>query len=126
MGQGYLIDSNTAIDYHDDKLPAPGGNLIDNTPVQISVIARMELLSWPKANEQQIKILRQFINESPIHNLDEPIILKAIEIRKANSIKLPDAIIAATAIVYNLILVTRNTTDFKKVAGLEMVNPYTI
>ena len=38
-------------------------------------------------------------------------------------IKLPDAIIATTAIVRHLILVTRNTPDFR-VAGISMINPF--
>jgi len=39
-------------------------------------------------------------------------------------IKLPDAIIAATAIVYDLILVTRNISDFKNIDGLHVVDPH--
>lgn len=126
MGQGYLIDSNTAIDYLDDKLPAIGATLIDEITVQISLIARMELLAWPSATDPQIIVLQQFIKACVVHNIDEPIVLKAIEIRKANRIKLPDAIVAATAIVHNLVWVTRNTSDFKKIGGIELANPHTL
>jgi len=38
--------------------------------------------------------------------------------------KLPDAIIAATAILYSLTLITRNTADFKDIIGLKIVNPF--
>jgi predicted nucleic acid-binding protein len=58
--------------------------------------------------------------------LVEPIILKAIENRKAHKTKLPDAIIAATALVNELIIITRNTKDFDKIKGLEVLNPYDI
>jgi len=51
--------------------------------------------------------------------------LKTAEIRKQHSIKLPDAIIAATAVIYGLILVTRNTKDFVNIDGLQVVNPWT-
>jgi predicted nucleic acid-binding protein len=37
---------------------------------------------------------------------------------------LPDAIIAATALAENFVLVTRNTDDFKNIAGLELLNPW--
>jgi predicted nucleic acid-binding protein len=50
--------------------------------------------------------------------------LKTVEIRKIYKIKLPDAIIAAIALVYNLILVTRNTNDFKNIGGLQLENPF--
>ncbi|MDR1220966.1 MAG: PIN domain-containing protein [Treponema sp.] len=38
--------------------------------------------------------------------------------------KLPDAIIAATALTENFALVTRNNDDFKNIAGLELLNPW--
>jgi predicted nucleic acid-binding protein len=43
---------------------------------------------------------------------------------KYAKIKLPDAIIAATAIVNNFVLLSRNTKDFEGIEGLEIVNPY--
>lgn len=39
---------------------------------------------------------------------------------------MPDAIIAATAIAYQLTIVTRNTTDFDKIPGIAVINPHTI
>ena len=58
--------------------------------------------------------------------IDEIIADKTIELRKKYKIKLPDAIIAATAIVYNLILVSLNITDFNKIEGINIINPYTL
>jgi len=52
--------------------------------------------------------------------------VKAVDIRKTFKTKLPDAIIAATAIVNNLSLITRNTKDFEKIQELEVVDPYTL
>ncbi|MDQ6763986.1 MAG: type II toxin-antitoxin system VapC family toxin [Bacteroidota bacterium] len=56
--------------------------------------------------------------------LEQPIKLKTAELRKAYKIKLPDAIIAATALVYDLTLLSRNTVDFKDIAGLKIYNPW--
>jgi len=47
-----------------------------------------------------------------------------ISIRKIHRIKLPDAIIAATALVNGLELVTRNINDFKNIDGLNLINPW--
>ncbi|MBS1751893.1 MAG: hypothetical protein JST63_18485 [Bacteroidetes bacterium] len=44
--------------------------------------------------------------------------------RKTYNIKLPDAIIAATALSYELILITRNTIDFKNINNLKLINPW--
>ncbi len=124
MGKGYLIDTNSVIDYLDNKLPEKANKLIDNIDCQISVITRMELLSWPGANKEQTLILKQFINESNVFALEEQIILKAIEIRKKYKTKLPDAIIGATTIVKNLTIITRNNKDFDRIGSLEVLNPY--
>ena len=126
MGKEYLIDTNSVIDYLDNKLPEQANDLIDSIDSKISVITRMELLAWPGASEQQTLILNEFINASDVFALEEPVILKAIEIRKTHKTKLPDAIIAATAMVNKLTIITRNIKDFDKIEGLAVVNPYEI
>ena len=56
-------------------------------------------------------------------SITDEIVQNVIDIRKEKSIKLPDAIIAATAMQCSAILVTRNTKDFKTLA-LEIFNPF--
>jgi predicted nucleic acid-binding protein len=125
MGKRCLIDTNVVIDYLENKLPTPSLTLIDGLLIQISVISRIELLVWPKTTKNQLAILNSFINASEVLLLNESIILKTIEIRKNHRIKLPDAIIAATAIVNDLSMLTRNLTDFEKIDGLVVIDPYT-
>ena len=125
MGKEYLIDTNAVIDYLDNKLPNTAAELIDNIEAKISVITRMELLSWSGASKKQTAVLNDFIEASEVISLEEPVILKAIEIRKAIKTKLPDAIIAATAMVHKLTLITRNTKDFERIEGLEILDSYT-
>ncbi len=126
MVKEYLIDTNTVIDYLDDKLPEKTNQLIDSNVSKISVITRMELLSWPGASESQTSVLSGFIKSSEVFGLEEPIIVKTINIRKNYKTKLPDAIIAATALVNNLTLITRNIKDFEKIEELEVLNPYMV
>jgi len=95
MGKEYLIDTNAVIDYLDNKLPGKANELIDGMDSKISVITRMELLSWSGASKQQTLVLNGFINATQVFALEEPVILKAIDIRKNHKTKLPDAIIAA-------------------------------
>ncbi len=125
MGKSYLIDTNSVIDYLNNKLPDKANQLIDNHQSKISVITRMELLGWAGANDQQTEILEEYVNTSLVFPLDEPVIIKTIQIRKATKAKLPDAIIAATALVNQLVLITRNTKDFTGIDGLKMLDPYT-
>ena len=123
MGQ-YLIDTNTAIDFLDDKLPEKSAILIDENEQLLSVITRMELLAWKNATASQLQILQDFINNATVFGLEESIIVKTIAIRKNYGIKLPDAIIAATALAHGLILMTRNTKDFATILDLEVLNPH--
>ncbi len=51
---------------------------------------------------------------------------QTIQLRKTYKTKLPDAIIAATAMVYKLKLITRNTCYFNNIEGLELINPWEI
>lgn len=122
----YLIDTNSIIDYLDNKLSIKANELIDSITSKISVISRMELLGWPGASIDQTKVLEVFISNSEVFALDEPVIIKTIEIRKTSKTKLPDAIIAATAIVNKLVLITRNTRDFSEIEGLNILNPFEI
>lgn len=124
MAGKYLIDTNTVIDYLDNKLPANAANMLDMEELEVSVITRIELLAWRNAKPEQIFTMNQFLKSVVIWGLDEPVILKGIETRKSYPIKLPDAIIAATALVYDLSLVTRNIDDFKNIKSLKLINPW--
>lgn len=124
MESRVLIDTNAVIDYLDTKLPRTSTQLIESNEVRISVITRIEPLGWSNATAKQMKVLEHFVNASIVYNLDELVILKAINLRKTIKIKLPDAIIAATALVHDLKLLTRNISDFDKVQGLDLINSY--
>jgi predicted nucleic acid-binding protein len=69
-----------------------------------------------------MEVLYNFISDAMVIELESPIKLKTAEIRKAHKIKLPDAIICASAFVYDLTLITRNTADFKNIQGLKMID----
>jgi len=124
MGQRYLVDTNIAVAYLDNSLPENIAHLIEESGSNISVITRIEFLVWRNASPDQLDKLQRYIDASSVYNLDEQIILKSIEIRRGNRIKLPDVIIAATAIAYKLKLITRNSADFEKIPNLEVINPF--
>ena len=126
MGKEYLIDTNVVIDYLDNKLPANAmqfmHKVVDNNP-KLSVITKIELLRF-NSPERVYKTLTDFIGESTVLELNDMVVNTTITICKANRIKLPDAIIAATAFEHKLELLTRNILDFNKISGLKLVNPH--
>lgn len=128
MGVKYLWDTNTAIYYLQKQFPPDAekfmDSLLQNGQPAISTITEIELLCWKTATEKDIIVLLNFINDALVIELEQAIKLKTAEIRKANRIKLPDAIIAATALVYDLELITRNINDFKNISGIKLINPW--
>ncbi len=96
--------------------------IMDDIPT-ISVITKIEILRF-NTPDDSYKILQNFINDCVVLELNNLIVDKTIEIGKGNKIKLPDAVIAATASVNNLALVTRNISDFKNIKDLELLNPW--
>jgi predicted nucleic acid-binding protein len=126
VGKGCLIDSNVVIGYLDNKLPKKGMELmniiIDDVP-NISVITKIEVLRF-NTSDNSYKVLQEFINECTLLELNNSVVDKTIEICKSHRIKLPDAIIAATALVNDLALITRNISDFKSIKDLELLNPW--
>lgn len=128
MGIKYLWDTNTAIYYLQQLFP-PGAekfmdDLLKDEPPVISAITEIELLCWKTATEKDLEVIQHFINDALVIELEQPIKLKTADIRKTHHTKLPDAIIAATALVYDTTLVTRNLTDFRNIPGLKIIDPW--
>nr|VFJ72129.1 MAG: hypothetical protein BECKFW1821C_GA0114237_10329 [Candidatus Kentron sp. FW] len=97
------------------------GLLADDLPsgeYLISVITEMELFSFPGLNDEQRTWPRRFIDDMEIVGIDERIKQRAIALRREHHLKLPDAIVAATAIGRNAILYS-NDQDFSRLPDLK-------
>ena len=127
MGKKYLTDSNAVIDFCNGKLPLEGRNLLFTIeqPI-ISIITHIEVMGFAAIKKDEEKQLKDFISIARIIPLDLQESLKTIELRQQFRIKLPDAVIAATALVYDLTLITRNAADFKNIAGIKLINPWMV
>ncbi|WP_026631135.1 type II toxin-antitoxin system VapC family toxin [Dyadobacter alkalitolerans] len=127
MGKRYLIDTNVVTKYLTEELSENGLDLIDSIidagDAQISVISRIELLGFAPKSDHLAQFIKQFLQIFNEFGIAEDIVQKTIKIRKAYRIKIPDAIIAATALTSDLILLSDNDSDFGKVSGLKYINP---
>jgi len=131
MGQKYLIDTCAIVKYLDNLLPPEAISFMDSLvddDSKVSFITQIELLVWNPPIPEDIRIREEFLKGSEIHYINAEIINEAIHIRKTTNIKLPDAVIAATAIQKDFILLSTNDNDFKKVVpmGLKLLNPETV
>ena len=97
---------------------------IIDTDFLISVAVKIEVLSHHEIPDK-MPFIEEFIGLATVLPLDDKVAKKAIELRRTQrKLKLADAIIAATAIVYSLTLVTNNTKDFKDIQGLDIIDPH--
>jgi predicted nucleic acid-binding protein len=130
MGVKYLWDTNTAIYYLQQQFSLPAEKFMDEvtkeSPPCISVITEIELLCWKTATPQDLAILHGFIQNAVVIELERPVKLKTADIRRNHKIKLPDAIIAATAVAYDLILITHNVADFKNIESIHVIDPFRV
>jgi predicted nucleic acid-binding protein len=129
MGQRYLIDTNVISHLFSNKLPHEGKEFVKNivnTDFIISVAVEIEILTHHESPDK-LPLIEEFINLATILPLDKNVTKTAIQLRRnQRKLKLGDAIIAATALVYNLILITNNTKDFKSIQDLKIIDPHTI
>jgi len=124
----YLIDTNIVIDFLGRKLSTNGmvfmNTIIDAIP-NVSIITKIEVLGF-NTTANQYRILTDFMDDASVYELTDEVANVCITLRKKYKTKLPDAIIAATALVSGFSLLTRNISDFKNIKDLKVVNPYSL
>jgi predicted nucleic acid-binding protein len=105
-----VFDTNILIDYLNGN-PDANAELHRYQDRYISRIVWMEVLCGVFGRPQE-QITRQFLHSFTVTELDSTIAEEAIQIRRQFRLKLPDAIVLATARFHQCKLVTRNTKDF--------------
>jgi predicted nucleic acid-binding protein len=123
----WLLDSNVLIDA---LVGSPHGVRVlqearKRTDVSViySAITRIEVLGFPTLSEQEEEAVRRLLNEFEEVAISNAVIERTIQIRKLVRIKIPDALIAASADTVQAVVVTRNISDFNRVPGLTVVHP---
>ena len=121
------MDTNAVLELVGGLLPGPATEWLDAVMARndhrISVITRIELFS-KKVEDAETETLTGFVRFADVIGLDEPIIQQTVHLRQQRRMKLPDAIIAATALARGLMLLTRNVSDFAGIPGLAVLNPH--
>lgn len=126
MEQRYLIDTNVIIDNFGNKLPEKAKTLLYSIDLRVSAVTKIEVLGWINATKEQLQPLYDFMEIANILPINKAVIEKTITIRQTKKIALGDAIIAATALVYDLVVISRNTSDFKNIDGLKVIDPHSL
>lgn len=106
---GALFDTNILID-HLNAVPQAREEIERFDSRAVSIITWMEVMIG--ADADLVEPTRRFLEGFDVIALDDEIASRAVSLRRAHRIKLPDAVIWATAQIGGRILVTRNTKDF--------------
>lgn len=113
MIRRYLLDTNAVIYLVSGRLalPLPDGRY------SISIITEIELLSFPGISTEEEQKIRDLLSSLDRVHMTDAVRDETIRLRRNNRLKLPDAIIAASALTLRAVLMT-NDQAFASVEGL--------
>lgn len=123
----YVYDTNIFIYYLAEEpvvLPFFSEAFLSQNNVAISPIVRIELLSFPDLSDEEEQVTADLLTQFESVPLLPEIEDQTIQLKRQYRIKLPDAVIAATALHWSASLVTRDVDDFKRVTELELCDPF--
>jgi predicted nucleic acid-binding protein len=98
--------------------------LIAAAPPAVSGISYVEVLGYHRLGEADRNFFEDFFAEIRILPLSQPVLDEAVRLRQTRKLELGDSLIAGTALLYDLTLVTRNVNDFSGIEGLTVLNPF--
>ena len=122
----FLLDTNAVLDFlkGEKKITTIFKTEMKDKPRFVSEITRMELLGYPDISSDEETTINEFLSLVEILPCDEIVVNKVIQLRRMTKrIKLSDAIIAATAIEYHLVLVSRDSVFNLSLPELQVINP---
>lgn len=116
MGLTHVLDTNVGVYVIDGKLAAP----LPTGVFGASVITEIELLAKPGMTSQEIATVRAFLQRLTLIDLEPAIRDESARLRRDERLRLPDAIIVATALIEGAILVT-NDLALRRIPGLSIL-----
>ncbi|MBW4565412.1 MAG: type II toxin-antitoxin system VapC family toxin [Mojavia pulchra JT2-VF2] len=118
-----LLDSNIIIYSAQPEYPQLRDLIAEYTPA-VSALSYLEVLGYHLLTEQQRQYFEEFFQVAQVLPISQDVLNQAVILRQQRRMTLGDAIIAGTALVHGLILITRNIDDFRWIAQLELLNPF--
>lgn len=111
-----ILDSNIIIYAHQPEHFQLFKFLKENeSKLCVSAITQIEVLGYHKLKKVEREFYNHFFNAIKILPIDEQVIHKTIELKQERKISLGDAVIAATAIINQLPILTNNVKDYNRI-----------
>lgn len=122
----YLLDSNILIYYLEGKKEVRDFvKTRQSSRSFISVMSVTELLAKADLTKKQLTFLQTFLDKFSIVNFDMPVAREAARFKRIYKLLFPDAVMAATASILKLPLVTRDK-HFGKIRELKTIDPFSL
>jgi tRNA(fMet)-specific endonuclease VapC len=124
----FLLDTNTCSEYLRGRAPVTVRVLAAHAEIAVSAVTAAELFVWgyrAKSSARWRQPIGQFLGDVPVLDTNLAVAdcfgrLHADQLDRGRPTSGLDLLIAATALVHNLTLVTHNTRDFADVPGLQL------
>jgi len=97
--------------------------IADHAPA-VSAVSYVEVLGYHQLVDEERQYLEEFFRLAQVLPLSQAVLEQAVALRQQRKMSLGDALVAGTALVHGLILVTRNVEDFHWIQGLSLLNPF--
>ncbi|MEH1820560.1 MAG: type II toxin-antitoxin system VapC family toxin [Nostoc sp.] len=118
-----LLDSNIII-YSAQSENGQLRELIAEYAPAVSALSYLEVLGYHLLKEEQRQYFEEFFQVAQVLPISQDVLNQAVILRQQKRMTLGDAIIAGTALVYGLTLITRNTDDFRWITQVRLWNPF--
>jgi predicted nucleic acid-binding protein len=119
-GDRWLIDTNIVLYLLNGDTHL--ADMLTDKELTLSNISRMELLSFPDITKGELAKVEVFLEAWPVVEINSLIEEQAIAIRRKHRLKLPDSIIAATAMHLDIPLVTGDASMLKLLDELDVIH----
>ena len=119
----YTLDTNAILYYLKDDAETVSllrNIFAENAPVNISAITELELFAFSKLTAHEEALIEDLISTLAVIPVDSHVARLAAFVRRQYHLKVPDSVIAATALFTGSTLLTRNTRDFRGVTHLKV------
>ncbi len=117
-----LLDSNIIVYAAKPEHDQLRAFIAEHAP-SVSAVSFVEVLGYHRLTEEERRLFEAFFAATTIHPLAQETLDQAVKLRQLRRMTLGDALIAATALVHHLTLITHNTPDFNWVPGLHLYDP---
>jgi predicted nucleic acid-binding protein len=97
--------------------------IADHAPA-VSAVSYVEVLGYHQLDDEERQYLEEFFRLAQVLPLSPAVLDQAVALRQQRKMSLGDALVAGTALVHSLTLVTRNVEDFQWIQGLSLLNPF--